>query len=80
MKRIKRCCDCDHYIPDGRVPNCQKAKSWSVAVCALKEACDKFIPKVEKVQEVFEPLEFKRTRYRRRKWEMELLSLESTQM
>lgn len=80
MKKIKRCCDCEHYVPGGRDHNCAKAKGWRITVCALKEACDEFIPKVEKVQEVFEPLEFKRTRYRRRKWEMELLSSESTQM
>ena len=80
MKMIKRCCDCERYVPGGRGQNCAKAKGWRITVCALKEACDQFEPKVEKQKETFKSIEFRKTRYRRRKWEMELLLSESTQM
>ena len=61
MKKIKYCCDCDHYIPGGKERNCNLILPYSKgAVCALKEACSKFVEREDKPKETFAPIKFRR--------------------
>ena len=64
----KYCMDCGHYIEGGVEHNCEsapKGKSTGRSVCALKEACNDFIDKVEKEKMVFSKIEMKKPRKRK---------------
>ena len=55
------CCECDHYIPGGGERNCNLIIPYNKgAVCALKEACIRFVEREERPKEKFAPIKFRR--------------------
>lgn len=71
MTTIKYCGDCGHYLPGGKEENCLFAVKWNQrSVCPLQMACQAFIPKEEKANEVFAPIVYKKKRRRRKSYEI----------
>lgn len=71
MKGIRRCCDCEHYIPGGKERNCNLILPYSKgAVSALKEACGKFVEREERPVDTFAPIIYNKKRTRRKSYEI----------